>query len=256
MQGSGSAVEKRPANQSQVDELLVKASQLPLPQQLLPPPPVRDDMASALQGAQVMHDLRTALGGILLTIEENAVTKPEEEKPNDAGTRSDESSDNQAMTTADDGKQMEDIVGDLERNATSIDDFSVQTQKDAHTEQQRWARLGIDFEALNAVIEQCTGGKQLTHVLDKQTMLLQLIEQVEQKSIRLKLALDKNGEQARRTTRALEKLDRIHVALSDVQDTLESAVATANILGASHFAHDDEMCSFKNFLKHNPPNFS
>ena len=254
VRGSGSSVRsKRNESRTEVKELARRASQFALPHQLLPPPPVRDDMTSALQGAQMIHDLRTALGGFFSGLDESIGARSVDNASKDDPESTDRSNDSDAIASLKDEKKVDEIVGTLERRASSIDEFSFEQHRDTRAEQERWARLGIDFEALDAVIEQCTGGKPMSNVLDKQTELLVLIELVKEKSVQLRETLEKNREEARRTTRALDRLDRIHVALSDVQDTLESAVATANILGASHFAHDEEMCSFKSFLKHNPP---
>jgi hypothetical protein len=48
----------------------------------------------------------------------------------------------------------------------------------------------------------------------------------------------------------------LRMAAADVQDGLEAGVATANILGASHFAADDELRSFKDYLRHHPPDYA
>lgn len=254
VQGSGQAVRPRVTAQNELDGLLEKSKALPLPQPLLPPPPVKDDMSSALQGAQMMHELRTVLGGLLLGMEDNYASSviPESATPstNDGDAIKAEKEEGQGNSNG-----VEAIVGNLERRPASINEFSESSPTNIRAEQEKWGRLGIDFEALNAVIEQCTGGKNLTVTLARQEELQKQIILVREQSVRLRDAMDANSEQAKRTTMALERLDRIHVSLSGVQDSLESAVATANILGASHFAHDDEMCSFKSFLKHNPPRF-
>lgn len=240
------------------DELLETSSSLRLPQKLLPPPPVKDDMPSALQGAQVMHELNRVLGGLLLGVEESPSSNVESAAREQAQT-SDSGETGQtpdgAEGTGGSAKNEEVDEKSLQRRVSSIDEFSKESEEDTRAEQDRWARLGIDQAAVNAMLEECTGGAKMSRVLDRQALLMQQIVAAKEKSVRLKTAMDKNGEDARRTTMALERLDRIHVALADVQENLESAVATANILGASHFAHDDEMCSFKNFLRHNPPNF-
>lgn len=235
-----------------VDQLLERSKSQEVPQQLLPPPPVRDDVSSALQGAQMMHELKSVLSVLLRGIEES----PTAQTDSLPQARPSSSSGDQDISARVDGEQAgadQELGAELNSRASSIDEFSSLTDVDTRIEQDCWARLGIDQASVNAMLEQCTGGAFLAAILDRQSGLMEMIVAVKEKSVRLRKAMDRNSEEARRTTRALEKLDRINVALADVQENLESAVATANILGASHFAHDDEMCSFKNFLRHNPP---
>lgn len=250
-------------SKDKVDQLLETSSSLQLPQKLLPPPPVKDDVPSALQGAQVMHELNRVLGGLILGIEQSPSTRADSttreptQRPDHADGRTTTEGEAESSGVVGEGYDGEEDgeLGDnnLQRRRSSIDEFSKVSEEDTRAEQDRWARLGIDQAAVNAMLEECTGGLKMSRVLDRQALLMQQILAAKEKSVRLKTAMDKNSEDARRTTKALERLDRIHVALADVQENLESAVATANILGASHFAHDDEMCSFKNFLRHNPP---
>lgn len=251
--GSGAALaggDKKDA----VDELMEKSSALSLPQQLLPPPPVKDDMSSALQGAQMMHELRSALGGLLLGIEESRGLRTNTLSDPTQGRQSETEGTLEVQSVEAEAKVADpEMGGDHDKRVSHIDEFAKLAEVDPRAEQERWARLGIDQASVHAIFEECSGGTFMTSILDKQSALNQLITVVKEKSTRLRKAMDRNSEEARRTTNALEKLDRIHVALADIQENLESAVATANILGASHFAHDDEMCSFKNFLRHNPP---
>lgn len=262
VQGTGAAL-SGPREKDAVDKLVETSRSLRLPQQILPPPPVRDDVPSALQGAQVMHDLRSALGGLFLGIEESPALRmvglsssqaADVRQGKGEGASSTEGRKYEDMR-AGPGENAEDEGNKLQRKASSIDEFSQISEEDIRAEQERWARLGMDEESVNAMLEACTGGTKMAGVLDKQEILMSMILALKDKSIRLRLAMDKNGEEAKRTTQVLERLDRLNVTLADVQEGLESAVATANILGASHFAHDDEMCSFKNYLRHNPPNW-
>ena len=248
VQGTGSQITSVESNQ-QVTKLLEHSRAIRLPHPILPPPPVKDDIQSALQGAQVMHDIRSVLGGLLGNDDTNPIDRKTNAEPSDAEYNLVEN----VVRTTDGDESVTGRVGVDPKSASSIDEFTQISEEDLRTEQDHWMRLGIDAVALQAVIEECTGGEPLTKVLQRQEELMNRIEAVKEIGSRLKYAMNTNGEQAKRTTRAAEKLDRIHVTLSGVQDTLESAVATANILGASHFAHDEEMCSFKNFLKRNPP---
>lgn len=261
VQGTGAAL-SGPREKDAVDKLVETSRSLRLPQQILPPPPVKDDVSSALQGAQVMHDLRSVLGGLFLGNEESPGLRQAGLSRGQAGdsrqSRSDEA--DNAGNTKGEGASVEEggDVGEegnmLQKKISTIDEFSQISEEDIRAEQERWARLGLNEESVNAVLETCTGGGKMATVLDRQEILMSMILALKEKSIRLRLAMDKNGEEAKRTTQVLERLDRLNVTLADVQEGLESAVATANILGASHFSHDDEMCSFKNFLRYNPPN--
>lgn len=261
VQGTGAAL-SGPREKDAADKLVETSRSLRLPQQILPPPPVKDDVSSALQGAQVMHDLRSALGGLFLGIEESPglrnvglsrsqVGESRQNKSDEVGNAGYEKGEG---TSAEAGENVVEEIDMLQRKTSTIDEFSQVSEEDVRAEQERWARLGLNEESVNAMLEACTGGIKMAAVLDQQEILMSMILALKEKSIRLRLAMDKNGEEAKRTTQVLERLDRLHVTLADVQEGLESAVATANILGASHFSHDDEMCSFKNFLRYNPPN--
>lgn len=267
--GSGSQVNR--TEKDEIDEQLEKSKALPLPHQILPPPAVKDDVQSMLQGAQVVQELRTKLNGLLLGIEESPTLRAAGITGSRSGTKSTQGEKEQGENPGEkdsaaelkDGEEEkkpgaeeskgETIKPQLRRRLSSIEEFSKVSEEDTRSEQEKWARLGIDETAVTAMLNECTGGARLGKVLDKQELILSMILAVKEKAEKMRLAMDRNSEEARRTTQVLERLDRINVTIADVQDSLESAVATANILGASHFAHDDEMCSFKNFLKHNPP---
>lgn len=261
MHGTGQGISSQ-RTKDNVDVIVEKSKSLSLPQKILPPPPVKDDMPSTLQGAQVMHELNRVLGGLILGVEEGpgsnaetSVGEPAADSRKNPHLSEGVERSVDVRTKDDTAQEIETEEKSLQSSMSSIDEFSSESVEDTRAEQDRWARLGIDQAAVNAMLEECTGGAKMPRVLDRQALLMQQILAAKEKAVRLKIAMDKNGEDARRTTMALERLDRIHIALADVQENLESAVATANILGASHFAHDDEMCSFKNFLRHNPPNF-
>ncbi|CDF33772.1 unnamed protein product [Chondrus crispus] len=264
VEGTGqSATSSQPT--TKLDQVVAKSSSLNLPQQILPPPRVKDEMPSALQGTLVMHELNRVFHSLLMGVEETPNSRVQSTTLE--GTEASGSTDghgtagtpgqSDGSNVDGDGRKEEGHAGNnVLPERTSIDDLTRELSEDSRAEQNRWARLGIDEATVSAVLEQCTGGPKMASVLNRQALLLQQIMAAKEKSVRLNAAMEKHGVAAKRTTMALERLDRIHIALSDVQDNLESAVATANILGASHFSHDDEMCSFKNFLRHNPPKYS
>lgn len=264
VQGSGRALVPS-SEKDEVQRLLEQSASLKLPQQLLPPAGVEHSTYTR-QGVYVMHELRTAIGGLLGMEHPGLESKQpqhsssatheevhtEEIASKDAHANDDTVVDVNADADTISGNEGE-KEGNVDRRASSIHDIIIGSNEDIQAEQEKWERLGIDPNVVHAVVHECTGGKRMEHILNRQDKLMKQIEILKHKSFRLTKAMDANKEQAKRTTKALGKLDRIHVCFADVQDTLESAVATANILGASHFAHDDEMCSFKKFLEHNPP---
>ncbi|KAI0562674.1 hypothetical protein FGB62_55g156 [Gracilaria domingensis] len=244
----------RENEQGEAEKLLEMSRSLPVPQPLLPPAPP-EDVSSALQGAQMMHELRSRIGDLISSAGEKGLLPSSNEtlpSPSPQSTDMTASPGDSAEVERD---RIDQIIGEASEKRSSLDDFRQTSEADVRVEQERWARLGLDYEAVKKMMEACTGGKQMKEVIDRQKEIMALIVTAHEKSVRLKQAMDVNNHQARKTTRAIENLDKLNVTLSEVQDSLESAVATANILGASHFAHDEEMCSFKNFLKHNPPSF-
>lgn len=254
--GTGTSLDGSRRTKDAVDKLVEKSEKLRVPQQILPPPPVKDDMSSALQGAQVMHELRSALGGLLGGIEESETLKKVGlSMGGEVGDKAREAVDEGVKGK--EGGQGDDVgedeEGGLKRRMSSIEEFAEISERDTRAEQDMWARLGMDEKAVTEMLEQCTGGEKMEAALEQQERLMSIITALKDKAGSMRASLDRNGDEAKRMTTVVERLDRIHVTLADVQEGLESAVATANILGAAHFAHDDEMCSFKNFLRHNPP---
>lgn len=258
MHGTGTSVDGSRRTKDAVDKLLEKSEKLRVPPQILPPPPVKDDMSSALQGAQVMHELKSALGGLLGGIEDSETLK--KVGLSVIGEGSDKVRDGEEggekekeKEEAEDNEVGEDEDGVLNRRMSSIEEFSGIVEMDTRAEQDMWARLGMDAKAVSEMLEQCTGGEKLEGVLERQESLMQAITALKDKAGRMKASLDRNGDEAKRMSAVVDGLARIQLTLAGVQEGLESAVATANILGAAHFAHSDVMCSFKNFLRHYPP---
>lgn len=242
------------STRGEAEKLLDQSRSLPIPQPLLRPPP-REDVSSALQGAQMMYELRSRIGELISTAEEKGFlpSSGEKEPSSSAGSAELTASPRTEEPTQENSDKVDKIIGREGQKQSSVDEFVLHSEADIRAEQDKWARLGLDYEAVKSMVDACTSGKEVKELLHNQKELMALIVTVYEKSVRLKEAMDANNRQARKTTNAIESLDKINVALSEVQENLESAVATANILGASHFAHDDEMCSFKNYLKHHPP---
>lgn len=258
--GTGSAVERNTETSS--DPILQQASELPLPQPVLPPPPIPDDVSSALQGAQVMHELRSMLS-VLLPGQSDAdkVSRVDASalEQVDRGATAEQSATSMPHTQlpAGDGTQARDVAassGSFSRRRTSsIKEVETHPSVDISEEQQLWVRLGIDANAVENVLKSLSGGERLERVLDTQDKLQSLILLLGQRAVRVRRAVEKAHRSAVELSRSMDRMDRLKMDVTEIQDSLQSSIATANILGAAHFANDDEMCSFKNFLKYNPP---
>lgn len=60
-------------------------------------------------------------------------------------------------------------------------------------------------------------------------------------------------EKERARSRAVrQKIERLSMAAADVQDWHEAGVATANVLGASHFASDPKLRAFMDYFRAHP----
>lgn len=233
VEGSGSGLRSQTTT-SEANKLLQQSSSLALPQPLLPPPPVEDNISSALQGAQMMHELRTLLDGLLLSESEQASTS---ETLKNTNSSEEPQSQSQAQ---------------IQQSTARDSQAKAAKGRAASSEQDAWSQFGIDAHVVEQVIADCTGGERMCDLVTRQKHLLEKVRQMAGLAMRLKAAVDMKNDQARKTSKAIEKLDRLSMSISDVQDTLEQVVATANILGAAHFGDDEEMRSFKTFLKHHP----
>lgn len=238
VEGSGSALQKEARN-NEAATLLRESASLPLPQPLLPRSEIQDSVASALQATKMMHELRTLLGGLL---DEIPLPFPNDDA-NDSAAKLKGKSDTESSGDATDPLEPLSSLAGVNREVESRN----------QVEREAWSQIGIDPHALDKMITDCTGGTRMSKLVDRQTVLLQKINQIGRLASRLKSAVDIIADQARKTTKAMEILDRLSMSITDLHDSLEQAVATANILGAAHFAEDEEMSSFKSFLKHNPP---
>lgn len=219
---------------------------LPLPYPVLPPPEVGDDVASALTGSKMIHELRSVFGsmGNLMPGTAEVASGAGEVGSSSAG----EVGDSDAAGSGEDmeGRQ-------LPKNAAPEKDAA--RSGDALATQERWARAALDVSAVRRVVDDAGGGKALEEALDEQRRIVAAMRAVRAGADRVLVALAATEKEATKTRRALEQLERLRMSAADVQDGLEAALATANILGASHFAMDDELRSFKDYLKCHPPDF-
>lgn len=214
-------------------QLVEQSKRLPLPKPLLPSQP-EDSLTAALQGAQMINEIRVLFGNLLTTAEQ---AKPSflgsRDSPNDNGHNSEST-----PATPDEADDRE---------------VDAQTSQSPATTVRNDDPFALHADAIDKVISECTGGVRMNEMIEEQKRLVAHLRNVGELAARLETAVTLNVESAKNTTRAMEKLDRLSMSVADVHDSLENIVATANILGASHFANDEEMRSFKDFLKHNPP---
>jgi hypothetical protein len=131
----------------------------------------------------------------------------------------------------------------------------------SHEESEAWrfhdtrSRSALTTCATSDVIDDASGGEPLERALAEQDVLIQMVNSAKQSAERVRAAMEATEKEARRTKLALERLERLRMASAEVQDLLDSAAATANIIGASHFPDDDEMRSFSDYLRHHPPDY-
>lgn len=229
---------------------------LPLPYPVLPPPTVRDDVTSALSGAQVMNDLRLAFGSFLPVAVTGATNASEDTADAaDAHTGTGEPVSNR------EGIQEVEVPANTPPkdavlfSATGADDTMGSDELSARRTQERWARAMLDLAAVAEAVDEAGGGETFGEMLATQEHLFHRIRGARVTAERLQMAMLATEKEASRTRKALESLERLRMAAADVQDGLEAGVATANILGASHFADDDELRSFKDYLVAHPPNY-
>jgi hypothetical protein len=254
------------------DEPLVRAvNALPLPYPVLPPSPVRDDVTSALSGAQMMHGLRAAFGsmgsmGSLLPGAAAAVAARPAAGATACGSEASVGADAAAQDGGDTDSGGSSVEGDADASAgaaaaeaqaagrSAAGDVAGGVAR-ARAAQERRARTVMDVDAVGSVVTGAGGGAALAAVLDEQARLAAAVIAARASAERVAAAMDATEKEAVRTRRALQRLERLRMAAADVQDGLEAGVATANILGASHFAADDELRSFKDYLRHHPPDY-
>lgn len=232
---------------AEAKQLLEKSKRLPLPQPLLPAQP-EDSLTAALHGAQMIQEIRTLFGNLLATAEQA--------KPSFLGIiDSSDDHEQKIQPPRPQSAQASSSTQTLPGGGDDDRESNTQTAQSPTTATSTTARdpISLHADAIEKVIAECTGGKRMNKVVDAQKHLIAHIHQVAELATRLETAVALNVESAKNTTRAMEKLDRLSMSVADVHDSLENIVATANILGASHFADNEEMRSFKDFLKHNPP---
>lgn len=106
---------------------------------------------------------------------------------------------------------------------------------------------------MDELIRECTGGEAMDEFVARQVQLIERIVKLNGTALRIKTDVDANREQARQIVKVVEQLERLSLTLADIHDQLEQVVANSNTVGAAHFADDDQMSSFSNYLRHNPP---
>lgn len=105
------------------------------------------------------------------------------------------------------------------------------------------------IEKLNVAIVESDHSKA---ILERQRQLIKFIDSPKMKVESVERLLNEKRKELEVMGSMLNKAERLSLAVGDVQDLLERSIATANILGVSHFAEDKELCSFRAFLLHNP----
>lgn len=265
VQGSGTALHRNETS-IEADEILARSNKLPIPQPLLPRPDVDDTITSGLQGTKMIQELKTLFDGFAVTVDEtstslsNQLVRISSSTPlplidqlassftTSASTTASASA-SESTANATDNSNCKDTYLDQEAKAEAEESERKKKEKDT----QVLKLIGIDPMIIQNVLNGCTGGERMSKLIEQQKIIVRRISEMSTLATRLKSAAQLNTEQARQTTRAIEILDRLSLSISDLSDSLEQVVATSNILGAAHFAEDDEMCSFKNYLKHKPP---
>jgi hypothetical protein len=265
---SGAVVDSSTRN----DLLVREVNSLPMPFPVLPPPPVPDDVTSALTGGAMIHEIRSALGGIRLpgtpapapSPPPSAPPKPPRAAAQPKSTASAAAAAVSAAapepadisgTPSDGDLSREEAENDAIREDIDVSKGQMSEEEAARWAQGRWARVVMDVTAVQHAVDGASGGEPLARVLDEQERLAGLVHDARAGAERVLRAMDATEKEASRTRHALEALERLRMAAADVQDGLEAAAATVNILGASHFADDPEMCSFKAYLARHPPDY-
>lgn len=228
------------------DELLVRSvNALPLPHPILPSPPVKDDVKSALSGAQVIYELRTALESLRPDPGKRVNPHRSQQPSNNADSLVVPPDQNTSEQTGAEGAEQREV--DIRSTGRS--------ENESKRSQEVWAHVALDQDVVRDAIDGMGGGRALRAAVREQERLTALVLEVRAAADRVQRSMEVTEKEARRTRKALEAVERLRMVASDVQDGLEYAVATANILGAAHFAHDEEMRSFKDYLRHHPPNY-
>lgn len=209
------------------NEPLIRAvNALPVPLPVLPPSPVRDDAPSALAGANMLHGLRAALG----TMHIGALL------PGVSAT----------AVAAASASASESEPADPEAEAEA------EAPPPPPSTQEGWSRAAMDLGAVAHATAAAAGGGAMEDVLARQEELAHAVARAQEAAERLRLCMEATEKETVRTRGVLQRIERLRMAAADVQDGLEAGVATANILGASHFATDPELRSFKDYLRCHP----
>lgn len=252
------------------EAIMKESQQIFAPSPVLPPSPVPDNKASALTGGLVMFELRNMFGGLLGELNPSANTSEDfEEGAPEGGENEVEPS-----------SRVDGAGVNAERGSAGVDDSTIasggadQSSSTApkrppsrqgtrgaepaeplsvSDEQALWAGKRLSSKAIKRALNGCAGGEPLRLAVKEQERLCAQVEVARTGALRVRHAMEATEKEAVRTRKALESLERLRMMLADVQDSLEAELATANILGAAHFPHDDEMRSFKAYLHKHPP---
>lgn len=139
------------------------------------------------------------------------------------------------------------------RPAGPVPVAAVSRAKNAREEQALWARVGVDEGAAGDMLRQLDGGERAREAMRRQTGVSAAVVEADGTARELLEATSRARRECADVAVVADRLDRLAMDVADVQESLERSVATANILGAAHFAEDEVLCSFRNYLKANPP---
>lgn len=240
---TGGAYRHEDGDISAAKGLLGQSAELPLPQ-LLIPPNSEENLSAALHGTQMMHEIRSLLSNLLINTDSF---------PSSTSLSATQDSDSLGINRNRSVQPSQSRLPQEPANSRSLVSSGQVVERSPLSETRSPTTMRADV--IDKVINECTGGAHMKKIVDTQKRLLSQIRHVADLVSRLESSVATNIDSAKKASKATDKLDRLSMSISDVLDSLENVVATANILGASHFSHDEEMCSFKNFLKCNPPKY-
>lgn len=141
---------------------------------------------------------------------------------------------------------------------TMLNDLSISTLPNlpalvtAPTAPQVKGHSGKNEAGFDRIIAGCTGAETVDKVLRQQEKLVERIVRISSLAKTAKYAVAQQAEQAAKVESVVESLDRFALTLADIHDHLETVIESADKVGAEYFEEDDEMSSFRSYLRHNP----